>query len=129
MDLTKVGTKIFQLKGLKPKNKGHTNFYECWDLTKKVYLECHAWDRFGQFILINSNFNLILGWWWFIFIKISYYFLEVINSYSLQWNFYKNGSFLVFLLQWKKVLKKSAVPTFTVKISVTNVSFSIEMEK
>ena len=31
-------SKIFQLKGLKPKNKGHTNFYECCDLTKKVYL-------------------------------------------------------------------------------------------
>ena len=32
---------IFQLKGLKPKNKGHTNFYECCDLTKKVYLMTH----------------------------------------------------------------------------------------
>ena len=31
-------TKIFQLKGLKHKNKGRTNFYECCDLTKKVYL-------------------------------------------------------------------------------------------
>ena len=31
-------TKVYQLKGLKPKNKGHTNFYECCDLTKKVYL-------------------------------------------------------------------------------------------
>ena len=31
-------TKIFQLKGLKPKNNGHTNFYECCDLTEKVYL-------------------------------------------------------------------------------------------
>ena len=31
-------TKIFQLKGLKPKNKDHTNFYECSDLRKKVYL-------------------------------------------------------------------------------------------
>ena len=30
--------KSFQLKGLKPENKGHTNFYECCDLTKKVYL-------------------------------------------------------------------------------------------
>ena len=29
---------IFQLKGLKPKNKGHTNFYECCDMTEKVYL-------------------------------------------------------------------------------------------
>ena len=27
-------TKIFQFKGLKPK-KGHSNFYECCDLTKK----------------------------------------------------------------------------------------------
>ena len=31
-------TNIFQLKGLKPKNKGHVNFYECCDLTKNVYL-------------------------------------------------------------------------------------------
>ena len=30
--------KIFQLKVPKPQNKGHTNFYECCDLTKKVYL-------------------------------------------------------------------------------------------
>jgi hypothetical protein len=29
---------INKLKGLKPKNKDHTNFYECCDLTKKVYL-------------------------------------------------------------------------------------------
>ena len=32
-------TRILQLNGLKPKNKGHTNFYECCDLTKKVYLK------------------------------------------------------------------------------------------
>ena len=31
-------TKILQLKGLKSKNKDHTNFYECCDLTKKEYL-------------------------------------------------------------------------------------------
>ena len=31
-------SKIVQLKSLKPKNKGQTNFYECCDLTKKVYL-------------------------------------------------------------------------------------------
>ena len=31
-------TWIYQLKSLKPKNKGDTNFYECCDLTKKVYL-------------------------------------------------------------------------------------------
>ena len=31
-------TKIFQLKGLKPPKEGHANFYECCDLTEKVYL-------------------------------------------------------------------------------------------
>ena len=31
-------TKHFSSKCLKPKHKGHTNFYECCDLTKKVYL-------------------------------------------------------------------------------------------
>ena len=31
-------SKIYQLKGLKPKNNDHTKFYECCDLTKKVYL-------------------------------------------------------------------------------------------
>ena len=25
--------------GLKPKNKDHANFYDCCDLTKKVYLK------------------------------------------------------------------------------------------
>ena len=30
--------KTFQWKGLKPKNKGHANFYECCDLMEKVYL-------------------------------------------------------------------------------------------
>ena len=31
-------SKIYQLKGLKPKNKDHTNFAECCDLMEKVYL-------------------------------------------------------------------------------------------
>ena len=31
-------SKIYGLKHLKPINKGNTNFYECCDLTKKVYL-------------------------------------------------------------------------------------------
>ena len=31
-------TRTFQLKGLKPKNKGYMNFYECCDSTKKYIL-------------------------------------------------------------------------------------------
>ena len=34
----KFFSKLYWLKGLKPKNKGHRNVYECSDLTKKVYL-------------------------------------------------------------------------------------------
>ena len=36
-------TNIFQLKGLKPKNKGQRNFYECCDWRKKVYLAVHTY--------------------------------------------------------------------------------------
>ena len=36
-------TNTFQLKGPKPKNKGQTNFYECCDLMKKVYLAVHTY--------------------------------------------------------------------------------------
>ena len=31
-------SKIYPLKSLRPKNKGHANFYKCSDLTNKYYL-------------------------------------------------------------------------------------------
>ena len=31
-------SKIYQLKGMEPKNKGHTNFYEHCDSNENVYL-------------------------------------------------------------------------------------------
>ena len=34
----KISVKSIDVKGLKLKNKGHANFYDCCDLTKKVYL-------------------------------------------------------------------------------------------
>ena len=41
-----------QLKGLKPKNKGRTNFYECCDLTKKYiqwgYTKCKTKKDFSS---------------------------------------------------------------------------------
>ena len=36
-----IFSKIYQSKGLKPKNKGHTNFYEHCDLTKKSISSAH----------------------------------------------------------------------------------------
>ena len=35
-------SKIYQLKGLEPKNKGHTNCYERYDLTKKCGMGYHT---------------------------------------------------------------------------------------
>ena len=56
-------TKIFQLKGLKPKNKGYTNFYECCDLTKKVYLKyvvTYVSNYFKIKNMENENENQLL---------------------------------------------------------------------
>ena len=44
--------KILKLKGLKPRNNGHMNFYERCDLTKKVYL-AHT-GRYRQIVRDES---------------------------------------------------------------------------
>ena len=63
-------SKIYELKGLKPKNKGHSNFYECCDLTEKVYLasthmdgtnESKWWGVQGYFPLGKKNTKCYLG--------------------------------------------------------------------
>ena len=53
------------IKGLKPKNKGHTNFYECCDLTKKVYLPkvctaVHFQFNFSNVIQTTGHLNIII---------------------------------------------------------------------
>ena len=48
-------TKIFQLKHLKPKHKGHTNFYECCNLMKKVYLCRTVFIFFQRIIIVRMN--------------------------------------------------------------------------
>ena len=48
-------TKIYQLKGLKPINKGYTNFYECCDLTEKVYLVNIYNPRIQSIFAINFS--------------------------------------------------------------------------
>ena len=37
-----------KLKDLEPQNKGHTNFYECFDLTKKCWIESHYKNRISN---------------------------------------------------------------------------------
>ena len=54
--LLKDFTKIYQLKGLKPKNEGHTNFYECCDLTEKSI------SKLGSLgALSKGNTYLVIG--------------------------------------------------------------------
>ena len=53
-------TKIYQLKGLKPKNKGHTKFYDCCDLTKKHILYTFIKFYFIIYLLVFClNLNSI----------------------------------------------------------------------
>ena len=64
-------TKIFQLKALKPKNKGHSNFYECCDLTKKSisnwYITSSNDIKGGKiflsqrYILMHLSYSFIIG--------------------------------------------------------------------
>ena len=56
-------SKIYQSKGLKPKNKGHTNFYEHCDLTKKSISSAHDLmvihimiDQQGKYVLVDIQF-------------------------------------------------------------------------
>ena len=57
--------KIFQLKGLKPKNKDHMNFYECCDLTKKVYLMLLYFSHLYFFALKRALcVALLANWFW-----------------------------------------------------------------
>ena len=60
--------KFYQLKGLKPKYKSHTNFYECCDLTKKVYLMASYMAATSAIILLLYVWDekSTLGWWWLI---------------------------------------------------------------
>ena len=50
---------IYQLKGLKPKNKDNTNFYECCDLMEKVYLLLLYTNFKHEFINYS---DIYLGW-------------------------------------------------------------------
>ena len=52
----KILIKSYQFKGLKSKNKDQTNFYECCDLTKKVYLVA-AYAKNSQ---LDTQSNTIL---------------------------------------------------------------------
>ena len=66
-------SKIYQLKGLKPKNKDHTKFYECCDLMKKVYdMYVHRlWQHFNTPTSCTNAFTYVeiqgtdKHLWWF----------------------------------------------------------------
>ena len=54
-------TIIFQLRGLKPKNKDHANSYDCCDLTQKVYLP-HAPFQSHQLNVCSNLYRMPKLW-------------------------------------------------------------------
>ena len=58
-------SKIFQLKGLKPKNKGHTSFYECCDLTEKSISNIHTYylKRLLQYVCTRTKKRIQTNQW------------------------------------------------------------------
>ena len=54
---------IYQLKGLKPKNKGHMNFYEYCDLTKKsIFHVTYILGRWYLCIAMCNHFDTKTFW-------------------------------------------------------------------
>ena len=58
------GLQILQLMGLKPKIKGHKNFYECWDLTKKsisniVNMYYIVWNETLTAFILSGEMKLL----------------------------------------------------------------------
>ena len=52
-------SKVYQLKGLELKNKGHMNFYECCDLTKKyIYHQFFIFFCIGNYSCLVAKFHL-----------------------------------------------------------------------
>ena len=60
-------SKTYQLKGLKPKNKGYTNFYECCDLTKSVYLKDTVYQNLKKGGKLVGWIHLDIYYLWFLF--------------------------------------------------------------
>ena len=61
----KYFSKIYQSKCLKPKNKGHSNFYECCELTKKI-IPCSSMRSLSFWImgkergLLSKNIHCLI---------------------------------------------------------------------
>ena len=61
-------TKIFQLKVLKPKIKGHMNFYECCDLTKKYFYEPLMWQHQHRRECRLYMITILVTLWWLAYL-------------------------------------------------------------
>ena len=72
--LIENSNKIFQSKGLKPKYKGQTNFYECCDFTKKVCLMCIFFDiyvsKYVKILLCSVKKKMFEFYFWYLLSNI-----------------------------------------------------------
>ena len=69
-------SKIYRLKGLEPKNKGHTNCYECCDLTKKCGMGYHT-TKMECLIMPSWKRAHIPKW------KQSFYFCKLLPEFRM----------------------------------------------
>ena len=109
--------KIYQLKGLEPKIKSSTNFYDCCDLTKKIYLllgvvnvlsykvdlAFEEWSYWTEsfWTLPPHKWFMIEYWMWriTIFYIKKWNLKKVLKLFLKRWNFYIEGP-LCFFKEW-----------------------------
>ena len=119
-------SQIYQLKGLKSKKEGYTNFYECRDLTKKVYLllgvvnvlsykvdlAFEEWSYWTEsfWTLPPHKWFMIEYWMWriTIFYIKKWNLKKVLKLCLKRWNFYIEGP-LCFFNEWNDWFPKGKV--------------------
>ena len=108
---------ILWLKGLKSKNKGHRNFYECCDLTKKVYLTYLCTSRWPTRPMAISLFTPCLHYKWSFYNCFLLLFVGVLLFHTLKETL--NWHFLLYMM----AMEGLELP-ITLRITYTNLSWT-----
>ena len=91
-------SRIYQLKGLKTKNKGRMKFYECCDLTKKGYL---------VYTYLVKTMRILKCWNYYLLAWIWYNRCNPVSNHSKNslFQFLKSLSFLKVIQKqiWKSI--------------------------
>ena len=98
--------------GLKPKNKGHTNFYECCDLMEKVYLMyIRRYLLWKCKHIVHSQEHIFYIYIWYIYIRnpflaILQYFRDQILTSQVEFYLLRPSNWWQMIstwLSWKEI--------------------------